>query len=390
MVSSGMARIPLKWKHPRDRINEAEASGRMTILYLTPSHVDYLSDQIYTGLCNILGWESVVDYPYKRYYHDPHQKMPFIPQNPGRMYQFDEIVALLDRREFDFVVVSAIRKEPLEAIELLFNKCSLPPLVLLDGDDGTQIKADLFRRYEFALYFKREYPDYEDGRLGRRWAGLVRGWLDRDLAGRTFPLPFSVILEGMPTLEAQDRDIDISFVGIASHRDRIRAVNILRGASDIRFEGQVYADHTTRRSKLVVGTLAIWKAKLQGDPYASKEEQKGKLSWAEYCRLMARSKVGFSIRGAGFDTMRYWEIVASKTLLISERPSILIPNNFVHGQHAVFCRPDLSDLLDLVRAYARDDIARRTIAEEGYRHLLRFHTCEQRARQFLDICKKSL
>ncbi|MEE8114745.1 MAG: hypothetical protein V3T23_10360, partial [Nitrososphaerales archaeon] len=153
----------------------------MTILYLTPSHVDYLSDQIYTGLCNILGWESVVDYPYKRYYHDPHQKMPFIPQNPGRMYQFDEIVALLDRREFDFVVVSAIRKEPLEAIELLFNKCSLPPLVLLDGDDGTQIKADLFRRYEFALYFKREYPDYEDGRLGRRWAGLVRGWLDRDL-----------------------------------------------------------------------------------------------------------------------------------------------------------------------------------------------------------------
>jgi len=188
----------------------------------------------------------------------------------------------------------------------------------------------------------------------------------------------------------QDRDIDISFVGIASHRIRIRAVNILRGASDILFRGRVYAEHTTRRPKLVVGTLAIWKAKLQGDPYASKDEQKGKLSWAEYCGLMARSRIGLSIRGAGFDTMRYWEIVASKTLLISERPSILIPNNFVHGQHGVFCRPDLSDLFNLVRAYARDDKARRTIAEEGYRHLLRFHTCEQRARQLLDICNKML
>jgi len=67
----------------------AETRNRMKILFLTPSYVDYLSDQIYTGLCKLIGCEYVVYYTYKRHYHDPHQKVPFIPQNPGRMYQFD-------------------------------------------------------------------------------------------------------------------------------------------------------------------------------------------------------------------------------------------------------------------------------------------------------------
>ena len=68
----------------------------MKILYLTPPHIDYLSDQIYTGLSKILGWESVVDFPYKTYYHDPSSKVPFLLQNPGRRYELDEVVTLLE------------------------------------------------------------------------------------------------------------------------------------------------------------------------------------------------------------------------------------------------------------------------------------------------------
>ena len=58
--------------------------------------------------------------------------------------------------------------------------------------------------------------------------------------------------------------------------------------------------------------------------------------------------MALSIRGGGFDTIRYWEIVASKTLLISEMPDIVIPHNFEHGVHAIFCRPDLKDLMGWV------------------------------------------
>lgn len=362
----------------------------MKILYLTPSHIDYLSDQIYTGLCQNLGWQSVIDYPYKELYHNPDLKIFSLPQNPGQRCKLEEIVSLLNRHEFDFVVLSAIRREPLEALETLTNRCILPPLILLDGDDGTDIKTDLFQRYGFALYFKREYLSH-DGfspkSLHASWR--VFGW-GRNISDRTYPLPFSINLEGVPSFEDQRQEIDISFVGIASHRKRIQAVNMLREASDIRFEGSVYAEAKTRKSKLVLGTVAICKAKLQGDPYATEMEQRGKLSYEDYFRLIVRSKIGLSIRGAGFDTIRYWEIVAARRLLVSDLPYIHIPNNFEHGKHALFCRPDLSDLLDIVRTYLQDKNTRDAIAHQGHQHLLLYHTCEHRAKQFLDVCQKRL
>jgi len=119
-------------------------------------------------------------------------------------------------------------------------------------------------------------------------------------------------------------------------------------------------------------------------------DQKGKLSYEDYFELLAQSKMALSIRGAGFDTVRYWEIVASKRLLVSETPYIHIPHNFEHGKHALFCRPDLSDLVDIVRASLKDEACRQSMIEQAYQHLLRYHTCEQRAKQFLEICRTKL
>jgi spore maturation protein CgeB len=113
-----------------------------------------------------------------------------------------------------------------------------------------------------------------------------------------------------------------------------------------------------------------------------------KLSSLEYRDLMERSKMALSVRGGGYDTMRYWEIPASKTLLLAEQPDIDIPNNFVDGEHAIFFKPDLSDLATLVRTYAKDEALCRQMAERGYEHLLRYHTCERRAEYFLDICRR--
>ena len=362
----------------------------MKLLYLTPSHLDYLSDQLYTGLCKTLGWESVVDFPYKAHYHSQACHAPFLQQTPGHRYELDKVLAMLERHEFDLVVLSALRREAIEALEVLRQRSKLPPLVLVDGDDGVQIRRDLYRLYDCGLYFKREYQSYSGTGIRekyRRW-NLFRG--DQDLLTRTYALPFSVVLDGIPKLEIQARDVDISFVGLASNRQRVQVVEILRGATDVKFEGGVYAEPTTRKSKLALGSMGIMRAKLQGDPYASEAECRTKLTSTEYFQLLSRSKIGLSVRGAGFDTLRYWEIVASKALLLSERPSIDIPDNFEHGKHAVFCRSDFSDLLDLVREYVSDQSARSAIAEEGYRHLLRFHTCERRAERFLEICRKRL
>jgi spore maturation protein CgeB len=120
----------------------------------------------------------------------------------------------------------------------------------------------------------------------------------------------------------------------------------------------------------------------------TEEQIRMRLESLDYYRLLSRSKIAVSVRGGGFDTYRYWEIVACKALLVSERPDIVIPNNYEHRRHAVFCKPDLSDLGALIRYYAAHEDERRSIVEEGYAHLLKYHTCERRAEYFLDICRR--
>jgi spore maturation protein CgeB len=78
------------------------------------------------------------------------------------------------------------------------------------------------------------------------------------------------------------------------------------------------------------------------------------------------------------------------TFLLSEEPVIVIPHNFEYREQAVFCRPDLSDLQELVRYYASHDAEREAIARAGHSHLLKFHACKRRAAQSLEICQKAL
>src|SRR2546426_7587239 len=221
----------------------------------------------------------------------------------------------------------------------------------------------------------------------RKWLDFG---LDRALFRRTHPLPFSVVMETIPDLRGKVKDLDISYAGRISNRKRIQAAGLLRANPDIRFEGYLYAEPMDRKSKLARGLLSVLLAKLQGDPYVSESERGTKLSPEQYYTLLGRSKIALSLRGGGFDTLRYWEIVASKTLLVSEWPDIAIPHNFEHGKHAVFCRPDLSDLMEVVRYYVQHDEEREAITANGYAHLLKYQTCEQRAEYFLDICRRSL
>ncbi len=361
----------------------------MRILYLTDSAPDYLADLVYVGLCRVLGAGQVVDYPYKALYHDPLQRVHYAPQNPGRAYREEEVADLLSDKEFDLAILSSPRRGATMAWESLVNRGTLPPLVLLDGEDDPLLRRALFHRHRCALYFKREYRLPPVGGAG----GLVRRWrasrTDATLAQRTYPLPLAVALDTLPIIPIVQRDVDVSYAARVSHPKRRQAVELLRQASGIEFHGGVYAEAEDRQSKLVSGVSRLL-IKLAGDPPVTATQRGTKLSKAEYYALLGRSKMALSIRGGGFDTLRYWEIVSSGTLLLSEPPDIEIPDNFVHGQQALFCRADLSDLPELVRYYASHDAERESIARAGYEHLLKFHTCERRAEQLLVRCKQSV
>src|SRR5215211_8374318 len=99
------------------------------------------------------------------------------------------------------------------------------------------------------------------------------------------------------------------------------------------------------------------------------------LPWAEYMRLLSRSKIGVSVRGLGYDTYRYWEIPYAGTLLLAETPQTVIPENFVDGREAVFA--PVEQLADRARDLLRTDT--REITDAGRRKLLATHTSVHRA-----------
>ncbi len=333
----------------------------MKILYLTDPFRDFLADQLYYGLCKLLGPERVIDYPYKAIYHDPQQKEWYLPQVPGVRYEEADILDLLAGKGVDLVVLSSPRRANTAALSALAARAKLPPAVLLDGEDDRRIRRALFRRWGFGLYFKREFAL---GWLRRgAWDRFRSFGLDRNLPRRTHPLPFCVILEATLPETDVSRDIQVFFAARVSQDQRRKADAILRGVPGLRYVGGVFEGDSDRFFPL-------------GD--------------GDYYRTLHRAQIGVSVRGGGFDTLRYWEVVACGALLISEEPDIVIPNNFEHGRHAVFCRRDLGDLGELVRYYATHREEGEAIAAEGYARLLKHHTCEHRAEYFLDLCRRDL
>ena len=220
------------------------------------------------------------------------------------------------------------------------------------------------------------------------WA-LARAFRwNRKLFERTVPLMFSVVTDTLPNLGVVCKEIDVSYRGRCSHPRRAKAVKILSEMKDVRFSGGLYADAGDRKYKLQAGGLKRLWTKVVDDETAAEVDRLKKQNPEEYYREIAASRIAVCIRGGGWSTLRYLEIAAMGTMLLSERPGIWIPNDFVDRRHAVFCRPDLNDLESLVRYYLREEAEREAIAAEGRSHLLKYHTCEKQAEYFLDTCRR--
>jgi len=340
----------------------------MKVLYCTDPQPDYLADQIYDGLRAVLGRDSVIDFPRKGLYHPPMSELA--GPTSGAEVNVDGLASLIREGRIDLVVVSSTRAGAIKAWQELAGLVTLPPVVLLDGEDDRHIRDELSRSLRAGLYFKRELP------------------LNAGSDARVYPLPFSVTAAELEPLPESARDVDVSFVGRASHRNRVRAVRLLTEARDLRFEGGIYAEPTDRSSKLTDSWFGILAAKLRGDPPG--QGSSVKLGREAYRALLARSKTALSVRGGGFDTIRYWEIAASKTPLLSEAPDIVIPHNFEQGVHAIFCRPDHKDLVEWVRRLREDEAERNRLANAAYAHVLAHHTSARRASYMLDLCRKML
>lgn len=362
----------------------------MNILFLVDPLQNYVSDPLHLGLVRVLGRDRVIHYPPKPIYYDPSAKLWFLPQIPRVQKSEDEIKALLADRFFDMVCISSHRPEPLNAFMRLYDPSTCPPIVFIDEADDARIRFEIAHRYPLAVYFKRDYVWHMGTPWKHQWAKLAAFRGDRQLFARTIPLPISLPIDALPDFRGLRKDIDVSYRGRASHPRRAKAMQILTNMRDVRFSGGLYASPGDPKYKLQTGLSRIW-TKYFSDAPAEMGDLQQKQGPTAYYREMAASKIAVALRGGGHTaSLRYFEIVGMGSLLLSDAAETMIPNDFVSGRHAVYCRPDLKNLESLVRDYLNADAERETMIKDAYTHLMTHHTCERRAEYFLSACAKMI
>ena len=117
--------------------------------------------------------------------------------------------------------------------------------------------------------------------------------------------------------------------------------------------------------------------------------ESGDRSKEEYFRILARSRISISYPGLGFDTGRFWEILACKALLFSPPVKIKMPHPFLEFKHFIPYET-LSQLKSRLLYYLDHEEELKKIAGAGHKHLLKYHTSKERARYLLNIVHKRL
>ncbi len=309
----------------------------MKVLFATPKQ-GYTEELLFYGLTEALGTENVVDFPRFDHMWDAHKPSGLYTALSGLLEGQDEpdrnkLSERCEAGEFDLMIISnrSWNHMPMVAYNHI-------PCVFVDGeDDANAIFDGVPLNLGVKLYFKREL--YIEDEFYK-------------------PLPFSYpeSLSFAPT-PAPARPELISAVFGVPHWPRQQVVQRL---------SEEHAGVTMMEIR-----ADLW------------------LSNAQYLDTLRNAKIGLDLRGFGFGTLRYWEIVASGCMLIRQKLPIRIPHDFISGLDCMEI-DRLSDLQDWLRRAATDKMIQndiRNMADLSFKRYRQFHTTKARAEQFLAKCE---
>jgi len=310
----------------------------MKIFFHTLPFIDYYSDTLFDGLCRYVGKENVDDYPTKDILHNnADMRYPSTFDYPSNRTDTEKL-ALLQDGYYDIIMaavrpIDAIKNRGrhqmlVDAINDLDNIVKLnthhKPIVIVDGCDQNHIEQLAVDKTNPILYFKREYS------FNRRYPRFV------------LPSSLCIADKYCPDDISGERNIPLFWSG------------------------------------------KYWETRL---PFLNKILEKFKIGnhyipYYKYIRVLKESLVGLSLFGYGEDTVRYYEIPANGALLLAQKPKILIENDFVDGQTAVFFETPEEMMEKLNYCLAHPDYTEK-IRLAGHEHLLKFHTSTHRAEQMI-------
>ncbi len=319
----------------------------MKVLFIGSLRYDYMQDIAYSGLVKTLGFKSVIELNWNKKYHVPYKKYP---ENLGFIKNSFLPSFHINKSGYDLVILAATKPDCFKAyIKFAYKIPPQIPVVWIDGGDRPEIGGDLERLGEPLLLNKaRSIRDFDI--IFKREMKIHLNY-----ASNVLPFTFGFNLSRLPKTTTKVTKYDVAFWAGESHPIRSKAFSLLKDNFDCNSNG------TTK-----------------GENFDS-FNRRGSF----YLEELSACKINISLRGGGFDTLRYWEIPAVGSLMLSEPADIKIENNFVDKKQAVFCNPSVDDLLDLCNYYLKNEFKREQIAKKGNQHLLKYHTDIVRANYLL-------
>jgi hypothetical protein len=335
----------------------------MKILYLVDPQSCYLTSMIFEGLCELLGEKSIFVYPMlKRWkYGTPDDWYTLPDAKIGWTGKVDyEIVRpnLIELdltfissyiNDFDYIILASPREYTLKSFREIkaLSPIIRSKIILLDGEDGDNINYQILNEVNPDFIFKREIL-YEGQYKGKK----------------IYPLPFAAFTQNIPKEDDSIKNLNVFSVFGNTHYLRRRIVEKFH---QFNFDNSIVDIDT--------GV----------DNWDRNCPRQGKMSYFDYMKKIAHSKIAISCIGHGKDTVRYWEIPSYKTMMMCINPGIVIPFPFSDKENVVLIKNDLSNFQELLEYYLTHDKEREEIAYNGNNHLMKFHTCEKRVSYMLNI-----
>lgn len=211
--------------------------------------------------------------------------------------------------------------------------------ILIDGSDSSFL--NLNTKYPVNLIFKREYLKY--------------CYKNEDLI---FPLPFAAEKRYFKDKNLV-KDIGVSFLATTNNFLRESIKNLL-----VNNYNQIsLTDHTKEISY----------SSLYGFPQEN----------PQYFNILQRSKIVVNIPGYGWDCGRYWEAISNKSLILTYKIDIDIPNPFEEEKH-IFSFGNLNEFIEKIEFCLNNPLIVQKMSDRAFEHLLNFHTTKKRAEYFLE------
>mgnify|MGYP001211988751 CR=1 FL=1 len=306
----------------------------MKILFCTYTGVDYGLDNLYDGLCRVLGYENIYEYPTKVTLHSGPIRR-FISACTPAFFNYPVIaddetkIKMLKNNEFDMICVST------RAItnELLIKKSKTIPTFIIDQDDTPGINAELFKQFNARLYFKREYLT----------AKKYEKWVT--------PLNFSYSEKYAPNINVERQNF-LFYVG-RGYQGRWKFIEALQKTVTL-----------SSVINMTGGSIRVY-------------------TQPEYSEQLLHSKIGLNLRGYGYDSGRYYETPAHGALLFSLKFPLVVEHPFTEGDNAVFFE-NIDEMVHKLVYLTKHPKLVRDLSIKGYEHFLKYHTTQARAQQMLE------